>query len=360
MPSPRLLLFANGVAGGENKFLGSPVGCRSGGRQPDPGGPVFRRVFVGPRGLRAGWALLGYVAAWRLVGWAEYAALVRTRVVRAEGPMWALPGVGVAELAMLLAVAVATVVMLAATRRDAALAGLRRAGAARQASEGALWGVVAISGVVLPLLAVGAYRPGALNVHGAELAAYALAWLAVFVLVGVAEELFFRGYPLGVLAEGVGFWPAAALLSLLFGLAHLGKPGERPMDIVNIVLIGLFLAFTIRRTGAIWLAMGFHAAFDWMALWVFSAPNGGETLPGRLLAASFRGPAWLTGGGLGPEASVLVPVVLALLWLALSRRYPPAPSAATRPTPTARPPWRGSGSPVQPSPERRMVGALPM
>jgi hypothetical protein len=85
------------------------------------------------------------------------------------------------------------------------------------------------------------------------------------------------------------------------------------------------MAFTVRRTGSLWFAIGFHAAFDWAALFVFGAPNSvnrGLPLDPHLLRATWSGPAWLTGGGLGAEASAFVFVVIAALFLGFHVLYP--------------------------------------
>jgi hypothetical protein len=42
-----------------------------------------------------------------------------------------------------------------------------------------------------------------------------------------------------------------------------------------------------------------------MQFFVIGTPNGGQVPAGRLLDATFAGPAWLTGGRLGTEASLL-------------------------------------------------------
>jgi hypothetical protein len=43
--------------------------------------------------------------------------------------------------------------------------------------------------------------------------------------------------------------------------------------------------------------------------------------PGHLLSSSLRGPAWLSGGSVGPEGSVMCFVVIAALWIAFDRTY---------------------------------------
>ena len=73
------------------------------------------------------------------------------------------------------------------------------------------------------------------------------------------------------------------------------------------------MCFTLRRTGSLAFAIGFHAAFDFANLFVFSGRNAGEYAIGHLLDTSWQGPQWLTGGLLGPEASWMVfPVIGAM------------------------------------------------
>jgi hypothetical protein len=123
----------------------------------------------------------------------------------------------------------------------------------------------------------------------------------------------------------MGFWPAALVLSLLFGGEHLSKPMENVPDIFNIMLLGLFMAYSVRRTGSIWFAIGFHAAFDFCALSFYGSPNTGNNglpLENHLLDTHIAGPAWLTGGPQGLEASWLVPPLTLLMFLALRRLYP--------------------------------------
>ena len=70
-------------------------------------------------------------------------------------------------------------------------------------------------------------------------------------------------------------------------------------------------------------AVGFHALFDYAALYIFGAPNsgnrGGTAIDTRLFSGTFHGPNWLTGGPLGVEASWLVFPVIALLFLFFDR-----------------------------------------
>jgi hypothetical protein len=44
--------------------------------------------------------------------------------------------------------------------------------------------------------------------------------------------------------------------------------------------------------------------------------------PGHLMSPSFHGSRWLTGGSVGPEGSVLVFLLIAVLWVLFDRLYP--------------------------------------
>jgi membrane protease YdiL (CAAX protease family) len=186
---------------------------------------------------------------------------------------------------------------------------------------GALWGIAAITALMLVIRTLGGYSFGAVDLSSADVARYGLEWAAAFFLVGIYEEFFFRGYLQFTLSSGMGFWPAALLLSLGFGAVHLRNPGEGPVGALSVFLTGMFLCFTLRRTGTLWFAVGFHAAYDFGETYVYSVPDSGIVMPGHLLASSFHGPAWLTGGTVGPEGSALDFLIFAILFVIFDRVY---------------------------------------
>ena len=89
---------------------------------------------------------------------------------------------------------------------------------------------------------------------------------------------------------------------------------------ITLVSISMLLCYSVKRTGTLWFAVGFHIAFDFMQFFVIGTPNGTLIPAGRMLDVSFDGAAWLTGGVLGTEASVLMYPAIALLWLYVWRR----------------------------------------
>ena len=85
----------------------------------------------------------------------------------------------------------------------------------------------------------------------------------------------------------------------------------------------MFFCLTLRRTGNLWFAAGVHASVDWGETYLFSVPNSGFVTSRPLLDSSFHGPAWLTGGTVGPEGSVMAFVVVGLAAVIFDRIYRP-------------------------------------
>lgn len=281
-------------------------------------------LFLGPNGVRAGWRAALYFALFVLI----YAGLQRLisldRFITLAGFIHGPETLLAQEVLLIVAVLGAAKVMALLERRKLGDYGTPWRGAfSLRFWQGMLWGVVQLSALMLLIAAWHGYSFGGMAIHGRELLDYALRWGVVFLAVGFAEESFFRGYLQFTLAEGMGFWPAALLLSFAFGAVHLRNPGEGVVGVLSVFTIGMFLCFTLRRTGDLWLAIGWHAAFDFGETYFYSVPNSGLVMPGHLFAASLHGPRWLTGGTVGPEGSAFSFVVLAVTAVAFSFLYPP-------------------------------------
>jgi len=176
--------------------------------------------------------------------------------------------------------------------------------------RGTAWGIAMITAIIFLILAFGGFSFGELALRGPALWGYAALWVVVFICVGLFEEFLFRGYAQFTLATGIGFWPAATMLSAAFGAIHIRNSGEDFVGALSVFVIGMFFCLTLRRTGNLWFAVGLHAAFDWGETFLFSVPNSGLVAPGHLLSSSVHGPVWLTGGTVGPEGSVMAFVVV--------------------------------------------------
>ena len=110
--------------------------------------------------------------------------------------------------------------------------------------------------------------------------------LRCFCWSASSKSSLLRGYAQFTLARGIGFWPAALVLSCGFGLIHLRNDGEQWRGLLAAAFIGFFFCLTLRRTGNLWFAVGFHAAWDWGETFFYSVPDSGMVAPGHLLSSS--------------------------------------------------------------------------
>jgi hypothetical protein len=277
-----------------------------------------RTVFFGPEGLRAGWGFALYVAMFyplQLSG-SRWAGSMK---LGADG-LWSMMLV---EFTLLLTALLPSLVLARIERRRWSMYGLPlRDAFGKLFWIGAVWGFASISILLVAMYGLRIFDFGHLALHGIRIVKFAAFWAGMFLLVGLFEEFVLRGYTQFTLTRAIGFWPSAALLSCIFGLVHLQNDGEQWMGLVAAAWIGFFFCLTLRRTGTLWFAVGFHAAWDWGETFFYSVPDSGSIFPGHLLKSSFHGPQWITGGPVGPEGSVLCFVVIALAWGAFARAYP--------------------------------------
>ena len=282
-------------------------------------------VFFNESGLRPGWRLLLYLSIGAFLY--LFGLIAISLHYRTAPSQFLISTILIGETLTFAAAFGPVIVMSKIEQRPVGDYGLPLSSAfGRRFWQGMLVGIGEISFLVGAMALFGAYSFGTLSFHGVKIFQWGLLWLIASVLIALSEEFLFRGYTQVVLAEGVGFWPAAVILSILFGLMHKLNPGENWVGIANIILTGLLWAFTVRRTGTLWLAVGWHAAFDFGESFLYSVPNSGGVFEGHLSNATItQGRAWLTGGEVGPEASVFAFVTLALGALVVHFWFPVRP-----------------------------------
>jgi uncharacterized protein len=267
----------------------------------------LRWVFVGPDGIRAGWSVLLFIALTLAIGYVILSGLraAAHRLGHLPSPT-SVAGSALGDLLIIVVILGATAIMARIEGRSTWDYGLKDPRWARQFAAGAFWGFVLISGLIGLLWATGHLVFDGRLIHGQAIVEDAL-WLGVaFVLTGVAEEILGRGYLQYTLARGIGFWPAAILLGIGFGLLHSGNPGETPIGLTSAGLAGFVFAFALYRTGSLWWPIGAHFGWDWGQSYFYGVPDSGLMLPGHLQATHPMGADWLSGGTVGPEGSVFV------------------------------------------------------
>lgn len=154
--------------------------------------------------------------------------------------------------------------------------------------------------------------------------ASSVVWPIITTSLGAAfvEELIFRGLAFQAIEKMGGSILALTLTSLFFGIAHLGNPGATVWGALSIAIeAGVLLgaAFLWRRN--VWFIVSLH--FFWNTLeGLLGIPVSGHPSSG-LFTVDVTGPALLTGGKFGLEASI-IPVTISLLiaipMLILARR----------------------------------------
>ena len=122
--------------------------------------------------------------------------------------------------------------------------------------------------------------------------------LVVIAVAPVCEELFFRGFMFRVLRLRTGFWAAAVVDGILFGLVH-GVNVVLPV----LVVLGVVLCWVFERTGTLFATIAIHAFNNMVSYgasthngWAAALPIGAVVLTGcvvvpQLMSTRARPPA---------------------------------------------------------------------
>jgi membrane protease YdiL (CAAX protease family) len=187
-------------------------------------------------------------------------------------------------------------------------------GMARQLGGGLLLGAGLVALTFAVLAALGAYRFDGVNAANAAM----LLPLAELILVGMAEEMMFRGVIFGVVERSLGGKAAVAISALLFSLAHLPNEGVSVLAIGVIAAYGVLQAALYMKTRRLWICIGTHIAWNYCVSQVFSSTVSGHAATDGLLRGELVGNALLTGGAFGIEGSLVALVLIAAtaaVWL---------------------------------------------
>jgi membrane protease YdiL (CAAX protease family) len=203
----------------------------------------------------------------------------------------------------------------------------------RDLAVGVVLGGGLLTGPYLVGVAIGVYRPRLAPAapEGLSVVAGFALVTGLMCLVGVYEELLFRGYLMTNLAEGLtavletrtAVLGAVVLSGLGFAAVHGSNPNMNALGVGTIAVAGVAFGLGYALTGRIALPVGFHAAWN-LAHFVFGLPVSGLDLGIRLLATDRAGPALLHGGAVGFEGGLLGlagAIVGCLAVLAYGRRF---------------------------------------
>ncbi len=228
-----------------------------------------------------------------------------------SGAVSALVGHGVLLVALAV---VPTLVMILVTRSEFEMSGWSLRACLPRLGLGVLLGFGAMAFIAAALALAGVLRIDTVApMSAASAAMLLLPWILVWLVQSMHEETLARGYGFIQIARSLGFWPAALLSSAAFAAGHLGNSGETTLGLINAGLLGFALAYTLRRTGSLWLALGFHASWNFTQSTILGVSNSGSIAQDALLRSTLAGPELLTGGSAGPEGGALATVAAIIL-----------------------------------------------
>jgi len=276
----------------------------------------IHRVFMGSDGLRAGWGCALFVSL--ALAFTIAFELTAARLLRGAGSFWR-NGRGPAHMVIdrglqLIAALISTWLIARIEKRSIRTYGFRRERFLALYLRGAMIGIVGLSMLMFAIWLEGGWRIDGLHLHGGRVWQQGAAWAVAFILAALSEETQVRGYMLASLSRGVGFWPAAIALSLVFAALHLGNGGENSCGILFAALAAIAFSFMIWKTGSLALVFGLHAAWDWGESFLYGTADSGYRIHGYLLQSHGSGDPLFSGGSAGPEGSVLgLPILLLMV-----------------------------------------------
>ena len=309
---------------------------------PTPTPPTLRKIFIGKDGLRAGWSMLIFMA---LFAGLMYCANLIGHKYRPPAPKSALPDSEISlrrglisEAIPFLVVLLVTWIMAKIERRPVSVYGFGGSRRLPYFLAGLAWGVTCLSLLILTLVETGYLVIDTRLLFGSDILRYGVIWLLGFLLVGLLEEYVTRGYVQYTLTRGLaglyqwafktghsealGFWTAAAIFSFLFGFGHGKNPGESPIGMLSAGLGGMVFCFSLWRTGSLWWAIGFHTSWDWAQSFLCGVADSGLMVQHHLLGTHAVGKPILSGGTTGPEGSIFIVGILAVIILIIHFTLP--------------------------------------
>jgi|GEM_PF-753856 len=302
--------------------------------------------------LRPAWGLLLFVLAFALVLRLEL-ALVNPVLLHQGSPDTLNPHDILVPLLTLIAALVATLLPSFFEQLRALSYGFRGKPWIRF-TVGLLTGGILAAGACAGLRMANVLVPIAPRAPWHAILRQGAVWGSIFLMFALLEELLTRSYVQYTLTRGLAylyrrflglrtgigaaFWTTAILTSMLFAWLYKENPGQTDKGLAGLFALGMLYCWSLWRTGNLWWALGFHAAWDFTQGFIFMMPDGGLPIRDHMYYWVAQGSPLLSGGTAGLDGSILVyPIilvaVLSLLPFAPTRTYPELWRQASRQTP---------------------------
>ena len=286
---------------------------------------VFSSILAGPDGrMRLGW---------RLILFLTLTLSIAVPVIFLDGYLSGTPTEIGASVGFLLGSILAGWWLLTRDKRGfSALGFYFSSDATKESIRGLALGIGIGVVVITAIFLSGGVRwtPESGTISGWLLGAFSA--LAFFTIPAAMEESVVRGYAFLAVVESWGVGAALTITAIIFGALHYRNPDFGWVPLVNITLAGVLLGVVYLKTLSLWWATGVHLGWNWTLGYLADVPVSGlELMDAPYYEGHPVGPEWLSGGGFGPEASLIAAVVLLLASILLwwGPWLCPGPSAAS-------------------------------
>jgi hypothetical protein len=204
--------------------------------------------------------------------------------------------------------------------------GLHRRGAVRAFLTGAAVAVGVQTAMNLAFWALGFLRlagvnPDASTVDGIGQLLFRdpVASVAACLATGVAEELLFTGVTARIAWRSYGFTGGVLAWAGAVFLTHMGNPSAGIAFIPASICGGVLWVALYVATGSLWATIGLHALHNFLLGGILAYRVSGYSGVG-LLRVNLSGPTWVTGGALGPEGGIVLPLLMLAVGISLRSR----------------------------------------
>lgn len=188
--------------------------------------------------------------------------------------------------------------------------GLQKKYLVRDTALGFLTGASIMTMVIGFMWLCGWYH-GRLNIYTPGLLENILWCAAIFLAIGISEEVIYRGFFFQTLESRWGSDSAFATTMIIFGLMHLATSIQGISTLLKLigalsiaVEAGILFAAAYLLTRRLWMPIGLHWAWNFFQGPVYGTPVTGSSFGPSVFEGHITGPIWATGGTFGPEASL--------------------------------------------------------
>jgi uncharacterized protein len=140
----------------------------------------------------------------------------------------------------------------------------------------------------------------------------------------VTGQILLTGIIFRITEEKLGSYLALIILALIFGTIHFASPNGSAVAAFSIPMhAGFLLGAAYIFSRSLWFPIAIHFAWDFAQAGIFGANMSGNINSNSFLVTKMEGPALISGGYFGPQASVqagLLCLTAALVLLILSHR----------------------------------------